>query len=71
MIQPSAYGSLLISSGAPVSASLTATTSPATGEYRSLAVLTDSMTPNVSPRVRTIPTGGISTKTTSPSSSAA
>ena len=60
-----------MSSGAPASALFTSMTSPATGAYRSLAVLTDSMTPKVSPRVSILPTLGISTNTTSPSSSAA
>ena len=53
IIQPSPYGSLLTSSGC-VGEGLVdrAATSPATGRYRSLAVLTDSMTPKASPRSR-------------------
>ena len=70
-IQPPAYGSLLTSSVASASAPLTAMTSPATGAKRSLAVFTDSMTPSVSSWASVRPISGSSTKTMSPSSSAA
>src|SRR4029453_1246349 len=70
-IQPSPYGSRFTASGASLSASFTATTRPATGAKRSETLLFDSTTPNVCPVVRTVPGGGSSTNTTSPSASCA
>src|SRR3954470_10451937 len=68
IIQPSPYGSVLTNSGFSLSASLTSTTSPDTGENSSETALTDSMLPNSSPSSSSVPTCGSSTKTTSPSS---
>src|SRR5579859_7757388 len=67
MIQPSPYGSELTSSGLEESLSLTAATVPVTGAYRSLAALTDSITPKASPRLTLRPAFGRSRNTTSPS----
>src|SRR5436305_13898082 len=68
IIQPSPYASVLTSSGFSLSASLTSTTSPDTGEKSSETALTDSMLPNSSPCSSSVPTCGSSTKTTSPRS---
>jgi len=48
---------------------LTPAISPLTGQYRSLAALTDSMTPHSAPRSNVSPTRGSSTKVMSPSAS--
>src|SRR5690606_15250168 len=64
--QPSPYGSLLITSGASVTASLTAVTSPSTGANSSETLLVDSISPNGSPAVTVVPVSGRSTNTTSP-----
>src|ERR1700730_12931536 len=60
-----------IRSGESASWSLAAVTVPPTGAYRSLAAFTDSIVPNFSPALRTVPTAGSSTKITSPSSDCA
>src|SRR5687768_15986290 len=70
-IQPSPYGSLFTSSGSADRAPLMAVTSPETGAKRSLTALTDSTTPNGFASSRARPVSGNSTKTMSPSWSAA
>src|SRR5262249_22781018 len=64
-IQPLPYGSELTSSGAWLSSSLTATTSPVTGAYISLAALTLSTTAHSLPASIRAPTSGNSTYTMS------
>jgi hypothetical protein len=56
-----------MSSGCAASFSFTAVMRPDTGEYRSLAALTDSTTPKLSPAASLRPGAGRSRKTTSPS----
>ena len=68
-IHPSPWASLLIISGAVVSDWLTSAISPLTGQYRSLAALTDSMTPQSAPLSNVLPTPGSSTKVMSPRAS--
>ncbi len=71
IIQPRPYGSLLTSSGFAPSSAFASTTSPLTGANRSLTALTDSTTPKVAAWVTVRPASGSSTKTMSPSWSAA
>src|SRR5215218_9759568 len=66
---PFAVGVLVDLLGASFSASLTSTTSPPTGAYRSETALTDSMVPKASPAPKEAPSSGSSMNTTSPSSS--
>src|SRR3989442_2158274 len=70
-IQPRPYGSAFTVAGACGSPVLTSTISPDTGANRSETALTDSTTPNGFFAVAVAPTFGSSTKTTSPSCSAA
>src|SRR5262249_27927188 len=60
-IQPAVYGSALTSEGSSSSSVLTSTTSPSTGEYRSLTDLTDSTSPHGSPAATAAPGAGSET----------
>src|SRR6478736_2681224 len=70
-IQPSPYGSELMSSGEASSASLTAVTSPSRGAKTSLTDFVDSTSPQESPGDTVSPTAGSDTYTTSPRASCA
>ena len=61
-IQPSPYGSSLITLGSSTTALLIAVISPLTGEYRSLTDLVDSISPHGSPASTASPSEGCSSR---------
>ncbi|OUD86724.1 hypothetical protein BC477_01925 [Clavibacter michiganensis subsp. michiganensis] len=69
--QPAPNGSLLTRSGEATTSSLTSVTVPSMGAKSSPTDLVDSISPTTSPPASSSPTAGSSTKTTSPSLSAA